>query len=154
MQQEFSLPHEGTSCVCNKEIAQLIMMMMKSLPKACLVWRKCKRGFLKEILCVIYYFTKIQWWIFESKKFILQVDLLDKIYNYSKFVRFVICSLLWVWIQNKYTRKESGEILGFLLNLFLVKESIFVFFSFLAMNPKNLRISHSLKESQFPLISH
>ena len=27
---------------------------------------------------------------FESKKFILQVDLLDKIYNHSKFVRFVI----------------------------------------------------------------
>ena len=83
---------------------------------------------------------------FESKKFFLQVDLLDKIYSHSKFVRFVICSLLWVWIQNKYTRKESGEILGFLLNLFLVKESIFVFFSFLAMNPKNLRISYSLKE--------
>ena len=145
MQQEFSLPHEGTSCVCNKEIAQLIMMMMKSLPKACLVWRKCKRGFLKEILCVI--FTKIQWWIFESKKFILQVDLLDKIYNYSKFLRFVICSLLWVWIQNKYTRKESGEILGFLLYL----SSIFVFFSFLAMNPKNLRISHSLKEKLFSI---
>ena len=40
---------------------------------------------------------------FESKKFILQVDLLDKIYNYSKFLRFVICSLLWDWIQNKYT---------------------------------------------------
>ena len=79
---------------------------------------------------------------FESKKFILQVDLLDKIYSHSKFVRFVFCSLLWVWIQNKYTRKESGEILGFLLSL----SSIFVFFSFLAMNPKNLRISYSLKE--------
>ena len=40
---------------------------------------------------------------FESKKFFLQVDLLDKIYSHSKFVIFVICSLLWVWIQNKYT---------------------------------------------------
>ena len=36
---------------------------------------------------------------FESKKFFLQVDLLDKIYNHSKFVRFVFCSLLWVWFK-------------------------------------------------------
>ena len=66
--------HEGTSYVCNKEIAQLIMMTMKSLPKACIVWGKWKCGFLKEILCVIY--TRI-----ESKKFILQVDLLGKIHK-------------------------------------------------------------------------
>ena len=46
------------------KIAQL-MMMMKSLPKVCIVWGKCKCGFLKEILCVI--FTKIQGWILSLK---------------------------------------------------------------------------------------
>ena len=65
---------------------------------------------------------------FESKKIILQVDLLDKIYSHSKFVRFVFCSLLWVWIQNKYTRKESGEILGFLLSLSCERIHFCIFF--------------------------
>ena len=57
---------EQAVCVTMRfiKIAQL-MMMMKSLPKVCIVWGKCKCGFLKEILCVI--FTKIQWWILNLK---------------------------------------------------------------------------------------
>ena len=52
-------------CVTKRfKIAQL-MTMMKSLPKVCIVWGKCKCGFLKGILCVI--FTKIQWWILNLK---------------------------------------------------------------------------------------
>ena len=52
-------------CVTKRFKIVQLMTMMKSLPKVCIFWGKCKCGFLKEILCVI--FTKIQWWILNLK---------------------------------------------------------------------------------------
>ena len=60
----FPMKEQAVCVTMRFKIAQL-MMMMKSLPKVCIVWGKCKCGLLKEIPCVI--FTKIQWWILNLK---------------------------------------------------------------------------------------
>ena len=60
----FPMKEQAVCVTMRFKIAQL-RIMMKSLSKVCIVWGKCKCGFLKEILCVI--FTKIQWWILNLK---------------------------------------------------------------------------------------